>query len=763
MIPTLFTESMQIDTSLRYGTTVMISVRYFSHLWTGGGLMEKQMTEEALSRIGRIQGTDIGFFALAVHSFIEGILRERYHLSYGEGSDSFPSLVFRLKDDNPGNWDISRFCHDVVQAHHEVNEVRHLFKECSRDTALVAISHLQFFCTTLGLTPSRALSDIASRMEALWSIRESLGNLFEEKQRLQLQLTNALSENSELSKSLGKLSGIEEETRVMEFQLAQLNVQIEQLEKGKLKQKEKIEQLRKERWELNEQLRAQAQQYEPVHRYVSVMRSMTLYTRTRGDYERMIVRLTAEQKGILERIRLDSDFLVKGGAGTGKTLVLLKGIEKMLGRGEQGELHLADRTETVALVTFTKTLTKFNRYLAHIMKGDVPEDTISTAHSFLLQRIQEADGRWSALPIDQHRSLEEICDRYATESFSGKDIFQEILIFLWGNDITETEYIDLMIERTGMGKPLQKHVRMIVWKAKEEVERLIEQTHRVPFQAFAPFLLRLLDDESVAARISRFDHIFVDEAQDLSAAVLKSLKRLAKRGVILSGDADQSIYQPGFTYVRAGLDIQGKTHILRTNFRNTVQIHALAEHFRSGSASAGPSVTTAFKDGPMPELHVDCRADALRTRLWERACFFTDALGYDPANICIIVPSKTDFGHFSSFAAESDVQVMSIVDEKFSFEEEQRNVMRMTTLHSAKGLDFPVVLLFLTGETKSSEAYDQTVHETLSRNLIYVAMTRAMEHLQVFVLEDPGNKILGDVKTCFRDIRPNEVTRPAID
>ena len=56
------------------------------------------------------------------------------------------------------------------------------------------------------------------------------------------------------------------------------------------------------------------------------------------------------------------------------------------------------------------------------------------------------------------------------------------------------------------------------------------------------------------------------------------------------------------------------------------------------------------------------------------------------------------------------------------------------TLHSSKGLDFPVVLLYLPSLPPRTE-YDGKTGETLVRNLIYVAMTRAMDNLNVFTLE----------------------------
>jgi hypothetical protein len=41
---------------------------------------------------------------------------------------------------------------------------------------------------------------------------------------------------------------------------------------------------------------------------------MVAYTRTRLDYERCIVRLSIEQKEVLNRIDLEGDYLIRGAA-----------------------------------------------------------------------------------------------------------------------------------------------------------------------------------------------------------------------------------------------------------------------------------------------------------------------------------------------------------------------------------------------------------------------------------------------------------------
>ncbi len=74
----------------------------------------------------------------------------------------------------------------------------------------------------------------------------------------------------------------------------------------------------------------------------------------------------------------------------------------------------------------------------------------------------------------------------------------------------------------------------------------------------------------------------------------------------------------------------------------------------------------------------------------------------------------------------------NIRDDDFSFKHEK--TIRLSTLHSSKGLDFAVVLLYLPALPARTD-YDDAAGAGLVRNLIYVAMTRAMDNLNVFTLE----------------------------
>ena len=140
--------------------------------------------------------------------------------------------------------------------------------------------------------------------------------------------------------------------------------------------------------------------------------------------------------------------------------------------------------------------------------------------------------------------------------------------------------------------------------------------------------------------------------------------------------------------------------------------------------------------------------------LLRKASLFIERLGYDPENIAVLAPTKGDLAALGDMLGHAGYRHANIREEDFSFKQEK--TIRLSSLHSSKGLDFPVVLLYLPSITGRAE-YDGKAGETLTRNLIYVAMSRAMDNLNVFTLEgaheSQGEEPLQDLVRVFRRYR----------
>ncbi len=154
------------------------------------------------------------------------------------------------------------------------------------------------------------------------------------------------------------------------------------------------------------------------------------------------------------------------------------------------------------------------------------------------------------------------------------------------------------------------------------------------------------------------DNIFIDESQDLSSAELALLKLLSRESLIMAGDSNQTIYGFSSPYARAGILLAGKTKTLHLNYRNTAAIHELSEIYKNLSpleSSSAKDDNKAFREGPVPELLKADTKKEMDNFLICKTEFFTERIGYDPENICILCPSNKDIDHISSILAEKTI------------------------------------------------------------------------------------------------------------
>src|SRR5690606_32381601 len=80
--------------------------------------------------------------------------------------------------------------------------------------------------------------------------------------------------------------------------------------------------------------------------------------------------------------------------------------------------------------------------------------------------------------------------------------------------------------------------------------------------------------------------------------------------LFLVGDGQQSVYPGGFSLGSVGIDVRGRSHVLRVNYRNTRQVLQTAERVVSDSPfddlddtlSSGERDVVVLRDGAAPTL-----------------------------------------------------------------------------------------------------------------------------------------------------------------
>jgi len=676
-------------------------------------------TEGSLQRLQGLIETGGPGYVLGLHAFVEDRIRE----ALAGGSAGFSKLLAAFGahlEARGSSGDDLRVLARIGAEHAAAREAARSSLPLDTEEARAATHNFLRFCALCGiqseaLDPFRAFRDGWARKVPAVAPGSPLDDARSEIIFAQPDTRSLLAQTHQWTRDRQRLAEVEGE-------LIRIAAALE---------KERSPELERDRGELQRQkaeIEKKLAGYHDLDLYVRHVRRFSLYTRTRMDYERSVMELTPEQAEAVEALRPGRDFLIRGGAGTGKTIVLLHAL-RALRRARETELPLRPG-QRILFLTYTTTLVKYDRYVAGILR-ERADDLILTADSFFQSKLA-ARGRSERV---DYAVISRLAAKLNSTGFlTDPELAVELEDFLFGGLVSRREYVEDMIPRRGMKQPLTAAQRAVVWEIREKAAAEMEHDGILSRNFSRVKIIEELEARPEDLSLRDLDVALVDESQDLSAADLRALKLMTQRGLILAGDAGQSIYGVSSPYRRAGVDIVGRSRVLRTSFRNTRPIQELADAYRSLSAREDDEGVgaTAFRDGPAPELYTAATRGELARLLLRKAALFIDRLGYDPENITVLAPTRTDIATLADLLGHAGYRHANIRDEEFSFTEEK--TIRLSTLHSSKGLDFPVVLLYLPVLPPRGELDDRAAAERV-RNLVYVAMTRAMDNLNVFTLE----------------------------
>lgn len=252
--------------------------------------------------------------------------------------------------------------------------------------------------------------------------------------------------------------------------------------------------------------------------------------------------------------------------------------------------------------------------------------------------------------------------------------------------------------------------------------------------------------------IFKFDHILIDEAQDLSLAQMTVLMHLYKKNgdMIVAMDANQKIY--GKYWTPKLLGIEATTKKLTKSMRTTKQIDNLAESVRSKNDKQLDEDDKNLRalperEGPLPKLvHLDDQA-AERKYVVELVKIYRKA---NPnMTIGIIAAKNSQIDLYSDWLTSENIKHEQIrKDSTFSM---VTPGVKVTSAFSSKGLEFNVVIIpmfeegyfpykFITDDREELEQYLIKM-----RNLVYVSMTRAKNILVISWWGDRGSRFIADM------------------
>lgn len=706
------------------------------------------ITENDIERILKTKNADLGLFVLAMHSLMERALKEKYNsdedfaplikdyirdykLTYGK--PIYPGAEnYKLPKDK---YIIHQNLKKLYTNHFLSNAVRHRFAEIYDEDAKSTVVCFLAFAEAEEWTHLETIKKLEDELTN-WKNHEKyqsekLKEAIEEINKLKSENDNLAQKANELSDLQNQLSIITAKENVLRQELAETEARLskkdEKLNTVRQNANEQYMKFKKEREEILEKIK----DYEDTKKYMEYLERVSFYTRTRHDYEQSIITLSREQQDVLNQINMNRDYLVKGAAGTGKSLVLIKTLEKAVNE-LKGELGFKENKNSYRLLTYVKSLVKYNQYVIKLLNAEVPEGAITTAYSFVYSLMKKFFSEKSF--CYDFKSVP--AGVFEDGDFTGKVVFTEAQSFIWENCISKEQYVDEVCDREGMKFPLKKGDRIKMWKALEKAEANLENQKVWPSNFAAKKIAERLLEGGPEIEEIMAEYSFVDEAQDLPPAILAVIKNSTKRAVFLAGDSDQSIYRKGFNWNRSGIDIRGRTKILKTNFRNTVQIHEYAENYRANFKHKDKTtMPDAFRPGPPVEHIVGKNTDDVMNQMVEQIKLLMNALNYEEENICIIANTTPKLEKLKSLLDKRLGVESNIINDDFDFE--TTCGIRLCTMQSCKGLDFPVVLFLadhrIHGVEKDS-VYDEETFMNQQFNMVYVALTRAMEMLYVYTI-----------------------------
>jgi hypothetical protein len=465
-------------------------------------------------------------------------------------------------------------------------------------------------------------------------------------------------------------------------------------------------------------------------------------------WERWAVFLHPEQRKLVEK-DFNGPARVSGTAGTGKTIVALH---------RAAHLARAHRDSRVLLATFSEPLANALRAKLRLLLTNEPrlgERIEVYSMDAIGRRLYELNiGKLNVATDTQIAELLRQASKDAGEhKFSLRFLTTEWeqVVDSWQLDKWE-EYRD--VNRLGRKTRLREEQRKLLWTIFEAVRSGLREQGLITMAG----MFNVLSRNYANGAASPFDFVVVDEAQDIGIAQVRFLASIAGRranGLFFAGDLGQRIFQQPFSWKAAGADVRGRSTTLKINYRTSHQIRSQADRLLDpqivdvdGNVESRKGAVSLF-NGPRPDIktYSSSEEESKAVATWLRKL---NAEGVQPHEIALFVRSAGQLDRAKAAADLAGIKYR-VLDEHVEI---AQGLLSISTMHLAKGLEFRAVSVMACDdeviplqeriETVADESDLEDVYST-ERHLLYVACTRARDHLSVTSVR-PASEFLGDLE-----------------
>lgn len=467
------------------------------------------------------------------------------------------------------------------------------------------------------------------------------------------------------------------------------------------------------------------------------------------------MKLTDAQKEIINYDQLGT-LIVKGTAGSGKSLVGLHRINYFFNR-KNTSLFSEEKECKVLVVAFNKVMIyqlqhSFEEIRStHVKMRDVKFTNIDKIMGSASSKVA-SEKNYEIVFKDFDVKL--IINLLNTQrnKYSNEFIFDE---FKWiRNNLITTKEEYLNIVRLGRGKRrLNKEDREYIWELLKKYRQKMVSQNKIDYLDACILALRKND----LSNFSEYNHIIVDEAQDLSKLKLMFITSLnnlnlekTENSLMFLYDSSQNVYDEswlgyGRSFSSIGLDIKGKTKKLEISYRTTRQIHqaanSLISYYKEKNIDKESEITPVFagnEEGINPiTFRFNNKEDEIET--FVLIIKNLTKKGYDYRDIMIVAFTNNDLKELDLSLFREKIPAYILDGEGI---EKNRiklndNKVKLLSVNNAKGLESKIVFIFNTGALSyinKNEEKDEEEIQIRNTKKLYTAMTRAQELL--FISED---------------------------
>ncbi len=388
--------------------------------------------------------------------------------------------------------------------------------------------------------------------------------------------------------------------------------------------------------------------------------------------------------------------LVRGVAGSGKSLVLARRARFLA--ETYPDLSILVMAFNVDLVTDLKRrisntqhvqINNFHKVCSQILRGEwhAPSEVEGWLNNRFPNLVEETE---------------------LTAAFVAQEIQWRKEVGLYDNNA----YLEA--SREGRGKSLNRKKREIINTIFSQYLAYQTRTGSVDWADIPHRVLEKMKSDPNS--FEQFDAILVDEAQDFAPSWIKIATNLLKPGgnLFICDDPTQSLFR-SFSWKQKGVDVVGRTRILKIPFRCTKEITLAAyslveaDSILSGSEEITKPDLESYElpSGEQPKLSRYTNLDQEIKEIAQSACKLVDS-GVAPQSVAILCHSKRLVKHWAYLR-----------DKGFYVE----SFLKM------KGLEFNVVYIPHVQDVFESVNLKDDGEIAEKRRQVFTAMTRARQIL----------------------------------